>query len=70
MKRPGVIDLCSESLCMNNATQLAQPPGFPGLRVPLCDKHVGMFVRKAASKGIKLEELGLTPIEKETRHAE
>jgi hypothetical protein len=64
-----VIDVCAEGLCMNEATQVARPPGVPGLQVPLCDKHVGMFVRMAQEKGIGLDELGLSPIQ-EARHAE
>lgn len=59
-----VIDLCSDPYCTNNATQVAVPPGVSGLRVPLCDKHAGRFVRLAAEREIPIEELGLMPIKR------
>ncbi len=57
-----VIDLCSDPYCTNKATQAATPPGVSGLRVLLCDKHAGRFVRLANERGIPLEELGLSPL--------
>jgi hypothetical protein len=58
-----VVDLCSDPYCTNNATQVATPSKAPGLRVLLCDKHAGRFVRLASERGIELEELGLAPLE-------
>ena len=57
-----VVDLCSDPYCMNNATQVAAPSKVPGLRIPLCDKHAGRFVRLAAEREIPIEELGLVPL--------
>ncbi len=58
-----VIVMCSDPFCTATATQVAIPPGVDGLRVPLCDKHAGRFVRLASKRGIPLSELGLQPVE-------
>ena len=63
-----VVDLCSDPYCTNNATQVATPSKVPGLRVLLCDKHAGRFIRLADERRIPIEELGLAPLEVSTMH--
>lgn len=55
-----VTHLCCDPYCMATATQAATPPGVSGLRVLLCDKHAGRFVRLANERGIPLADLGLS----------
>jgi hypothetical protein len=62
LNKKTVIDLCCDPYCMNEATQSATPPGVDGLRLLLCDKHAGRFVRLANKRNIPLNELGLAPI--------
>lgn len=56
-----IIDLCCDPYCTAEATQSATPPGVSGLRLLLCDKHAGRFVRLAGERGIPIAELGLAP---------
>jgi hypothetical protein len=57
-----IIDLCSDSLCMNEATHTMISP-FPGYRTKMCDDHHSQVLAAAAKAGLSQDEISKLDIQ-------